>query len=439
MMAMEKFLGIKCTRRSDYLLLLLLLALSFGIFVMPASKSVLCLVLAGLMAVIVLLTPIYYVVPVFAVMWNSSLGTVIGGSISFPFFAMALLVARAILNSEGMVLHGDKRWTLGIVIAVLYFIHYFFFQASNSSLFNTIYMTICMMWAVMAADKQPEGMQNIYGSMALASVLSGVHCLLFGGVLYYEATSALKVARMGVIGAGAGDPVFSGMYLLIGFSILLCNKQMYMWVRLILMTVLLAACIMTVSTTVIIGLLLIVMLYQLINGSLKGGVAKIFIFLIFVGLLLTVYMGLPQDARNEQLDAFLDKTIVKFEQFASGDFALATTNRSSLASLYLNFYNRQDGLSYFFGGNRIPITEITFSNLVSHNTYIDLLLRFGLVGTLLLLCLIGKRCFASYHEMRASKKYELFTLKMLFIFYSYSLSIYYGPFFALWFVFLILL
>lgn len=128
MMAMEKFLGIKCTRRSDYLLLLLLLALSFGIFVMPASKSVLCLVLAGLMAVIVLLTPIYYVVPVFAVMWNSSLGTVIGGSISFPFFAMALLVARAILNSEGMVLHGDKRWTLGIVIAVLYFIHYFFFR-----------------------------------------------------------------------------------------------------------------------------------------------------------------------------------------------------------------------------------------------------------------------------------------------------------------------
>ena len=303
-----------------------------------------------------------------------------------------------------------------------------------------MYLCIILLIGYYNVAEDDTARSFFYLNFALTVLLSGLHCLFMGGVEYYEATSALSVSRLGIIGAGAGDPVFSGLLLLIGVALFLCNRSANRWFRYGAIAILLSATMTTISTTVLIMTILLLAVYYITHARLGKGILSICVMCLVCVLALYVYNGLPAAMHIEVVDEILSKTFLKYTQFMSGNAADATTYRSLLSEMYLDAFNGQGIMEKIFGGNSIPLPHIKVGryNLVSHNTYIDLLLRFGVLGTNFTLMIVAWRYIASLLRFkRQGINGELVLVKTLLLAYAYSVSIYYGVFFSFWYVFVV--
>lgn len=398
-------------------------------------QPILNLIIAVLMLYLTFTKAYYAIIPL-ALVANSGLGTVFMGRISFPFYVLLLLILRMIVTRNMNIV--QKKFLVPFCWLILYAVHYILFQNTGGSITDTFYMCAILLFTYYDVKDNETNKNFFFLNIAITIFLSALHCIFKGGILYYEATSELSVSRIGIIGAGAGDPVFSGMLLLMGVAILLANRTANRWVRYVMIGFMLWASVSTISTTAIIAIVLLLLVYFVAGNNVPRGVLYILLGCIILLILIQYYDGLPSDLHNENLDALFDKTVVKIEQFLSGDYESASTYRSRLTDIYLEKFNEQGIVKWMFGGNSIPFSNVWIGkfNFTSHNTYVDCLLRFGMVGTIILLIIIVKKYIKSFLLYKTTAKNgELFLLKTMILFYAYSVSIYYGPFFAYLFVF----
>ena len=104
---------------------------------------------------------------------------------------------------------------------------------------------------------------------------------------------------------------------------------------------------------------------------------------------------------------------------------MVTTGRSRISSEYIDYiFNQQGVIKLMFGLN--PLIRIP-SGHVPHNTYLDFILQFGLLGSAVLLWFIVRNLSKSFRPIvdKPSNK-PVLILKVLFLFYMFGLSLYEG-------------
>lgn len=224
------------------------------------------------------------------------------------------------------------------------------------------------------------------------------------------------------------DPNYAGFFLSAGlYMALFLKRELSKWIRYSVICVSIISILITISSSALIANAgIIAILYFSGMGNRKVSVSAVgkVIACIIAGVLLL----------NWAYDVFpgVERTFSRFAekimQLNAGGIDSATTDRSVLWKEHLDFFWNQDNLiRILFGGNYLTDRGMDYSkfSVVSHQVYVDALICFGLVGTVLYIVYIVHQLIRKWKVRRVSDENKLsFALTLLWIFYSFILSMF---------------
>lgn len=360
---------------------------------------------------------------------NDDLGTIVGGSLSFPYLLLGLVVLRFLIikNFQGA---GVAYFAAALVLIL----QPFFVKSVN---FRIAVYSFTFISALLILPRNEESLQRLIRGIALTVVLIGIHAVITGGVEFYEQSKySEQVLRKGILGVGIGDANFSCYLLLIGTLCIWYAKNVSRIWKIVCTCILLNAMTITLSVTGLLGLLLISLLAALLGKEKSKSLIAFFAIAITVVCLLQVYIELPASWHNETLDGYILRVEEKLFQAQAGNYEAATTERSYLANLYINYIFNQSFLPMLFGGNKV----IAVGSAVAHNTYLTLMVQVGILGAGAIFVWAIWKLLQRYRQPVGTENRSLvLILKALSLFFGFSLSIFYGSTWALWWYFLIVL
>ena len=107
------------------------------------------------------------------------------------------------------------------------------------------------------------------------------------------------------------------------------------------------------------------------------------------------------------------------EAYESGDISKATTGREEIQENYMKKLDDSSPFTIFFGNAESAMSSIG-SDINSHNTYIDILFFFGILGIILLVLYQGKKILLVRGQ---SYFYPLLSLKAILLLGAASVSV----------------
>lgn len=420
------------------LIMLIVYVLVFLTYSVPDKFRLFTGPLLAMFMCLAILTEYYYIVPIICLVGNSSLYTIIGDHFQVLYLGIVLICARLILLREKNYKMSIKYFAVFMGVAAT-MVHLLIFDLSWR-LRGIIYTLFWLFSIILVFNdfriKKKDTYPIIFhtGMAIFISALQFTVLMLLGkqgGVLYVEdMTTGLN--RYGVLGAGAGDPNCSGMYLLIGlFIFLFYCKKMKLYIKIPIVLCFLTAVFYTASVTTFVFLLLIICLYVLLLANSTKKI-KIMCGLFTLAMLAFVIMNYFEIdvSQNETMARFIEKLTAA----ESGDLSSATTGRTELWFKYIDYYINQSPIKILFGGNTVQIDGISLgtTELVSHNTYIDFFIRFGLFGGVFLTGLVVYKvahAFWVYFKTKTDSEYCF--LKLLVAGFSFTVSYFSGPLFVM--------
>ena len=152
-------------------------------------------------------------------------------------------------------------------------------------------------------------------------------------------------------------------------------------------------------------------------------------------VLVVVYMNLPADMHNEQIDAYILRIEEKLTQLESGNYVDATTNRTKLVSRYMAYFLEQSIFNFFIGG----LSIVALNGVATHNTYVDIILQVGVIGTIALMVWIIMQIVQTIHEKDTHNGKLRLILKFICLIAATNLSLNHGSTWSLWLYFLTLI
>ena len=372
---------------------------------------------------------------------NDALGTIFMGQVSFQYLLLALAVIK-ILQSRSI---SKRRW-LYLFVSAYFLIQLILVESvSNKGFINASSYTIAII--AMSLDTDDKTLSRFLEGVAIIVVAISIHAAITGGVKFYEFSEYKDGAsehflRRGILGTGSGNPNFSAFLLNIGLIALWHFASWNILIRLLCSLPILYAFILTNSLSGLFALLFITILSILLQQDKNSKIGKrIFIVclvvLILIGL-LGVYSSLPSNLHIKQLDNYLLRIENRLSFAHNGEWNSVTTNRSHLATRYINYIFRgQNFVRLLFGGN--PLIVPSVSGAIAHNNYIGLLLQIGVVGTLIFLIVVIKRLFSVWKQPDMPYRKGRILLKVFCMFASFGISLYGNALWGFWMMSLLLL
>ena len=170
---------------------------------------------------------------------------------------------------------------------------------------------------------------------------------------------------------------------------------------------------MTVSLTAVALLCFVMLIYMLSRGKIHTIVLRLSLSVI---LIISTF---PIWSTFSFVQPVIDRIEYSSDAIEQGDTNAALTGREELKKYYLKQFEESDVPTKVLGNFRTTI-ETTGFNMNSHNTYIDILFYFGILGLFLLFIYQFKR----YHIMKETQYfYPLISLKLLILIGASSVSI----------------
>lgn len=167
----------------------------------------------------------------------------------------------------------------------------------------------------------------------------------------------------------------------VAFFLYYVENRIVQAIGIVLFTVLI---LMTVSLTAIGLYVMVIGIYmqskRSILNKVKWGIA----------LFLVVVMTFPIWSKFETIKPIMYRIETSAYLYKTGDIDAATTGRSDLQEIYLSDLKNENALTTIFGNAQTAIS-LTDTEKYSHNTYIDILFFFGILGLLLLALYQGKK------------------------------------------------
>ena len=415
-------------------LLIIVHCLAFGAFATNGKNPAIGVLLAcSLFFLAVYTDDLIYAIPI-VLIGNDGLGTVFLGKIAFGWFALGLVIIERLFKRKYKV---TISWVYKFGILVLYTL---FLYAVQETILSTIIKTFIYVVLVLHLDDYDRRKQIdwecLFMWIAISCFLTALHLVVLGGIPYAESSGKITSMRYGIVGTGTGDPNYGGLRLLIGVICTFYCKRLKL-LRIPMILILIYAIVNTISVTTIFALLIIIVCGILAEKGISKKIKYIFGLVLGVIVIGYVFVTLPSELLPSGLDALGYRLNEKINFLWAGNYANATTGRSDLASEQLLYAMNRNAFNWLFGMEATPVPGF---KLLSHNTFVDFIIHFGMIGGLLLFLRIVSRLKNVYlnskeiENIRAGK----LQLKILFCFFSFGLSIYMDTTFALW-VFVLLL
>ncbi len=367
---------------------------------------------------------------------NDALGTVVLSRLSFQYLLLALLVIKALAMHKYSV-----RRLAFLLISLAFLIQLFVVEFINAKT-----LVICVIYAFALAsidfEGNPKAVENFFKGIAFAVVLISIHAVLTGGVEYYELDVASKksgeLVRKGILGVGIGNANYSAILLNMGLVSLWHFTKLKTVPKVLLSLPILYSLVMASSVSGIMYLAVILLMGILL---IKGKSRTIIVLVIIFAVLLAsynIYINLPSSIRFEQLDYLIERVVEKYNAYISGDFSQATTGRSNLISIYLDYiFNKQDAFGVMFGGNPLIIKAV--SNRSTHNTFINILLQFGVIGTVAFCALVIWRFVVCFKKEENPYRNVFLIFKVFFAVVGFGAGLYANNLWMFWMLALVLL
>jgi len=398
-------------------------ALAFARFMSPGIDAVIGPILTVLMLFLAFSGYAEMVIALIIVA-NDALGTMLFGSLSFPYLLILIVLLKLLMRRSLTV---DSFVVISLILIVDAFV------AGDVDTRHVLYSVLFIL-ALSIIDEKRNGIKLFYRGVAISVFIIALHACLTGGVEFVD-VEKMEYARKGILGVGIGDPNYSAYLLIVGMVCTWFDSSFNRIVKIIFSAVMVYALTVTASISGIIALCITVV------GSLYVNNKNKFKFLIVttiviavVALAFFVYIDLPQEQHNKLLDTYVERITEKIAVFESGDLNKATTGRVNHLSFYLDYIiNNQSISAFLFGGNSMFV-----SGRVAHNTFIGIVLQIGFVGFLAFILVILIRLFESLRTIKYSiNAKRASVLVLLSIIMSFSLSFYQGGLWALYMYFLL--
>jgi len=435
---METVYSTKQVRKGNKLVLMFKYILAVAmlcVFINPG----LSIVLGPLMAVIfsyLFFEDSFEFVAAIIITANDALGTLVSSRLSFQYLLLGLLVLKALAMHK----YSTRRLVFLLISSAFLLQLFVVGFISQKMLINTMIYAFSI--ASIDFEGNPKAVENFFKGIAFAVVLISIHAVLTGGVEYYELDAAAKksgeLIRKGVLGVGVGNANYSAILLNLGLVSLWYFTKLKTVLKVLCSLPILYSLIMASSVSGILYLAVILLTGILLIKGKSKTVTVLVIVLAALVVFYNIYINLPSSMRFEQLDYLIMRVEEKYSAYVSGDFSQATTGRSNLASAYLDYiFNKQDAFGVVFGGNPLIIKSI--SNRGTHNTFINTLLQFGVLGTIAFFVLIIWR-FIVCLKNKENPYRNVFTIfKVFFAVVGFGAGLYANNLWMFWMLALVLL
>lgn len=374
-----------------------------------------------------------YTLPVIFVA-NDALGTAVLGNVSFYWAALVLVIVHKLFYQSSRI---SRPAGILAAVGMLYCFQLWVVQYSWEirEPLRTL-MFICLaVFLVDELSKKRADYQEVFKYFGISVFLVAIHMALTGGIDYsvygYEGSggSWIRTSRFGLLGTGIGDPNFSSMRLLFGAVCLFCSdiKRVIKYPMILLLIYCIARTVSLTGVIMLVGMIgVIIFLKQGIARKIK--IISTVLVSVSFGIFLLNY--LPLGDLNEQMDLLRYRVENSVSSFLADDMNSLTSGRAGATTDNLNYALGRGNLGLLFGGEAIPAPG---TNL-SHNTYVDCLVRYGLIGLAAIVWLMVSRLISAYkiHLKRNSQvTANVVAIKVLYLAYCFTLSIYNGPDLAL--------
>lgn len=431
---LEPKITIKISNKIEKLIVASMYALSFLMYCFPNREKIIGLFLATSM-ILTVFTKYYTAAPIMCLMGNRSLLHMFFGKIQILYLALPLVLLRWMLlrkKSLKMSLHYFVFY-LSILVMLGHLLVF------DTEPLRTIIYTVLWLTAVLLIFNEfyetKQGMNPIFFQIGISIFISALQFTVFdllgltGGVLYHENVEG-GLSRYGVFGASDGDPNYSGMYLLVGFFIILFYcKQIKWYLKIPMLACFILPVFHTASASTFLFLIITLLMYVIFVPSVSKKIKIIFSVVLAVLILFVLTYFFEIDfLKILELDE-ISRFVKKVGQAQEGNVSDATTGRTEWWIRYFDYFVNQPAIRILFGGNEVRAGGMMY---VSHNTYIDFFIRFGLFGGLFLTgYIIYKVVHAFYVYIKTKKDTELCFLKLLVSMFIFTMSFFAGPIYVL--------
>lgn len=154
----------------------------------------------------------------------------------------------------------------------------------------------------------------------------------------------------------------------------------------------------------------------------KKNIISVAVIVIILSLLIGYWHRISQIQIIRPISIRVEKVV---ESINTGDFNKATSGRENLATTYIERYEMASGFQRLAG----LATLRRYTNQYSHNTYIDMLTYWGIIGIILLICIQTQHMILYY---RTSAFQQIMLLKLIIFVSAATVSMFSLQYWLLW-------
>lgn len=382
------------------------------------SSSISSLIFVGVSVLIWKKEQFYLILPLFIFFYSEFI--LPGGLSLYRFFSLLLFLKMLISRRTSF----ERIYFLPLGIIALYCALVVSYFDARNGLFIVFDMFLIIMYISVFVRKNLEKFFTYYVFGAVISCLYG----WFTQGLNTNASVQINNQWVDVsrfVGSFT-DPNYFGFFINIAIFALIIldifqNKKMKVALLVFLYIGLLA----TLSITGFLCNMLMLLLFFALSNRLK---TKYLMFTLAVGGILFLNLSNLANTNLPIISMVARRIESQLSMSPEKDLHSLTTERSSIWREHLEIYLEQPLTRILFGGNYL--TDFGFDpkfDSMSHQAFIDMLLNFGLIGTLgmiLFLTIIIIKYLKNYFETKKQEYLFLVIIKGIWIFYAFGLSMF---------------
>lgn len=380
------------------------------------------------LSVYLMFTDYFYVPFTVIIIPMGALGTIIAGKLAIYYLLYPLLLIR--LFASGFKLKIKATDFLIIVIGAIHIAELVIVEDYTNTA-KLLYVSATIFWFFYLKCISRENrayLNNAFTSLAMSITANAFASILSGSYSKYATAD-----RLGIAGVGGGNPNFAAFYIGIAIAIILSTKKFKIFVKLPILLVLGFALITTVSLSGLIGVVVVLLSYFTFANKDKHKLAILLAVLLAAVLAVTLFplLNIQSESSSNStnyLEYYQDKLSERLDSFKNQNYDDVTSNRTSVLKDNLEFFSDQSVMHQLFGGNSVN----PYNYLVSHNSYADILMRFGYAGLLAILLAVIYRFYRQLLYARKSGDCIILMCKIALLFWSFTASMFEGIGSCLW-------
>ena len=200
------------------------------------------------------------------------------------------------------------------------------------------------------------------------------------------------------------------------------------FIRLVMILALYAIMLTSLSITAVVVNILMWGAYLVIVEKLKP--KAVLVTVIAVALALGLYQYGLENPEDAVLGALVGRIEEKLQQVLVGDINGATTGRTNLSAVHLEYFIEQPIYKMLIGMNAASVLKIDVANLkgAAHNEYVDWLLNVGIIGTIVMLGYLFSTIWKPLKKYLRNREDRsalcIVLVKLVFALYAFSLTLY---------------